>query len=136
MQVLWLGLHECCASWEPSSSVPQSLVEQFEAGNNPQSRVETATIYGHISGTVITTSSCIEKPQAKRIRQERACYAELEGYVNNSMYVCDCINLAYIFTLVYSVPQQQQCRLQKVVWLNSSLGPSLLLNPSLHIYTN
>jgi len=48
-------------------------VEQFEAGINPQSKVETLTMYGHVSGTVTMTSNCVEKPEAKKLRQERVC---------------------------------------------------------------
>lgn len=60
-------------------SVPSSLVEQYEAGKNPQAKVETITMYGHVSGIVTTTSSSTETPVSKKPRQERACYAEVEG---------------------------------------------------------
>ena len=46
-------------------------------------------MYGHVSGTVTTTSSSTytEKPEAKKLRQERVCYAEVEGYVYNFLYI-------------------------------------------------
>lgn len=61
-------------------------MEKFEAGINTQSKVEMITMYGHVSGTV-TTSNNIEKPEAKKLRQERACYAEVEGYVYNFCFI-------------------------------------------------
>ena len=52
---MWLGQPECYATWEPAESLPQCLVQQFEAGVVPETEVESVLLYGHVSNTVTVT---------------------------------------------------------------------------------
>ena len=81
MQVLWLGQAGCNATWKPAASLPNQLLEQFEDGSVPTARVESVPIYGHVSSTLTITKHGHQSltSDAKRMRQERPSYEDLEG---------------------------------------------------------
>ena len=74
-----MGIPECKATWEPASSVPQNLVAEFESGVTTVANVDTATLYGHVSSTMMVTHTTVTQPEAKKRKKERPCHTELEG---------------------------------------------------------
>ena len=81
-QVLWLGRPQCYATWEPASSLPHRLVDEFTAGLEAELQVDNVPMYGHISSTVTVAQQSSDSQKSKRQRQERPCHDELEGYIN------------------------------------------------------
>lgn len=81
MQVLWLGCPECFATWEPASSLPTTLIEQFESETIGESSAESVPLYGHVSSTVTINEHSIEQPIEKKKRRERPSVDDTEGYV-------------------------------------------------------
>ena len=57
-------------------------MEEFEAGMTVKSTAETEAVYGHVSSTVTVSkeTSDIEHHETKRIRLDRPCCDDLEGY--------------------------------------------------------
>ena len=55
IQILWLGSPECSATWEPLTSLPKKLIDNYEAGLRTESQVNITTNYGHISGMITVT---------------------------------------------------------------------------------
>lgn len=80
-KVLWVGRPECHATWEPAKSVPQYLVQQFEAGEASESEADTVPIYGHLSGIITTSKGSEDVQVAKKKKMERPCHEDVEGYV-------------------------------------------------------
>jgi hypothetical protein len=76
--VLWLGLPEVNATWEPACSLPQSLVDDYEAGISREAEVHTTTTYGH-SYTTVMISKKKDDPQPKKRKGQRPSRADLEG---------------------------------------------------------
>ncbi len=74
--MLWLGLSENASTWEPESSLPSTLVENFQAGITTEADALTEKLYGCTS-TILTVAS--QPPAAKRPMIERLCKAEVEG---------------------------------------------------------
>jgi hypothetical protein len=80
IQVLWLGCPNGYATWEPSSSLPPALVEQYEKQMTSDLTVETTPLYGHISTKVTVSHRSVQQPEAKKKKQERPCTEkEVEG---------------------------------------------------------
>ena len=78
-QVLWLGTPECNATWEPSTSIPQNLIDHYEAGLTADVTVNEIVQYGHTSGTINVTYTNDEKPATpKRAKCERPSFESLE----------------------------------------------------------
>ena len=78
--MLWLGQPECYATWEPAASLPQSLAQQFEGGILSRAEVETAPLCGHVSNVLTVSQKVSLTSDTKRMRKERPCHVELEGY--------------------------------------------------------
>jgi len=96
-QVLWLGQPQCNATWEPCSSLPPELIEDYETGIAREAAVETKFAYGHVVNTV--TISKTEAHGEKRKRQERPCVENLQGY-----FMCTLLTLfrySNIFPFLY-----------------------------------
>ena len=74
---------------EPASSLPHSLVQQFEAGEGTECTIETVSSYGHMSNTLNVVKKSVDEQQAKKIKLERPCCTNLEGYV----HTCTCISM-------------------------------------------
>jgi len=79
LQVLWLGVPQCKATWEPASSVPQDLMADFEAGVTTEVDIDTTSAYGHVSNTMTVTHKPVSQPEVKKRKEERPCHEELEG---------------------------------------------------------
>ena len=79
--MLWLGCPECFATWEPASSLPTSLIDQFESEAIVESSVESVPLYGHVSSTVTVAQSSAEQGPAKK-KQERTSVHDSQGYVD------------------------------------------------------
>lgn len=80
MQVVWLGLPEDMATWEPACSLPPSIVADYEAGITTEAEMHTATTYGH-SFTTFAVTKRDNKPRPKKRKEQRPSHASLEGYV-------------------------------------------------------
>ena len=83
VQVLWLGHPECKATWEPATSLPYELVEDYERGIIREATVDATPLYGHVFNTMSVTrrTDDILPRDAKKSKQERLCPDDLEGYV-------------------------------------------------------
>ena len=71
----------CYATWEPASSLPRSLVADFEAGITAEPTIETTSMYGHVSSTMTVSQIRTDQPQTKKRKEERPCHHDLEGYL-------------------------------------------------------
>lgn len=68
-QVAWFGCDEKMM-WEPASSLPQTLINEFEEGVICKESVVTDPSYGVMTHTlVVTKSSAAEPPHAKQARK-------------------------------------------------------------------
>ena len=67
MQVVWLGRPIADSTWEPESTLPSSLVRDYEAGILREIHAETFTTGGE---TVHTLSASVREPNAKRPRTD------------------------------------------------------------------
>lgn len=79
MQVLWLGRPEINATWEPAKSLPDGLVQEFEAGVLAEATVDKQAIFGHTSGTL--TVSVRNEDNKKKMKIDRPCLTDMEGCV-------------------------------------------------------
>ena len=79
-QVLWLGCPECFATWESASSLPTTLIEQFESETTAESTVESVPMYGHVSSIVTIAERSAEQPAGKKRRRERTNVDDTDGY--------------------------------------------------------
>ena len=77
-QVLWLGTPQCNATWEPSTSIPKNLIDQYEASSTVNVTVNNTVQYGHNSGAISVTYINAEEPLAKKARHERPSFESLE----------------------------------------------------------
>lgn len=68
--MLWLGRSEVHVSWEPESSLPQSVVREFETGQKMQTVTNTADSYGLVSCTLVPLASSVGSPITKKARTE------------------------------------------------------------------
>jgi len=82
---LWLGQPQCSATWEPASSLPLDLIEDYEAGISRESTLETKSMYGHVFNTMTIKRS--GAPETKKKKLERACIEDLEGYLLINNYI-------------------------------------------------
>ena len=64
----WLGKEEKL-TWEPSSSLPKELIDDFHKGVSSNEMVNTSRSYGAISHTLVMASKGIP-PKAKKMKQE------------------------------------------------------------------
>ena len=68
LQVAWLG-HKHRLTWEPASSISQSLIEEFECGNCTQVITTTDASYGVINHTLnVEKHDVTRPPQAKSMK--------------------------------------------------------------------
>ena len=69
-QVAWLANKETM-TWEPATSLPQVLIDEFEGGEcNQHVTVSTDACYGMVSHTlVVTKHDSKHPPQAKKQRK-------------------------------------------------------------------
>ena len=106
--VLWVGCPECYATWEPASSLPQDLIENFESGVSVETRVHLEPLYGHISGTITVSEMNITKvPVPKKARKQRQCLKDLEGYVG-FLYI-HASNECFNFTALLKMLKKHKC---------------------------
>jgi hypothetical protein len=57
-------------TWEPASSLPQALVDEFESGVTGREDVVTESSYGLVNHTlVVTTLNTGEPSEAKRVKK-------------------------------------------------------------------
>lgn len=75
-QVVWLGQPVTESSWEPSSGIPASMINEFENGIH---RVIDEQSYTSVGQTTFTLSSVLQQkntdmvpPEAKRVRSDDA----------------------------------------------------------------
>lgn len=57
IQVAWLGQQEQM-TWEPASTLPQSLIDEFEGGVIGVGETITNTQFGAINHTLVVATSC------------------------------------------------------------------------------
>ena len=67
MQVVWLGRPIADSTWEPESTIPPSLVREYEAGILREIHKQTFTTGGQ---TVHTLSASAREPNVKRPRTD------------------------------------------------------------------
>ena len=67
MQIVWLGRPITDSTWEPESTLPPSLVADYEAGIVREIQKESFTTGGQ---TVHTLSASATEPNVKRLRTE------------------------------------------------------------------
>ena len=69
------------ATWEPAISLPQALIQQFEDGVVTETSLQSEAQYGHVSNTLTVAQRKSDSPDPKRMRLERPCHEDLEGYI-------------------------------------------------------
>ena len=82
MQVLWLGKPEIEVKWVPATSLPKSLIDEYEDGRRTEGVQYCTDAYGQQTYTLETTCS----PQYsgtsnKKPRRERPVVEETKGWV-------------------------------------------------------
>ena len=71
VQVVWLGCNEKL-TWEPSSSLPQHLVEEFESNEPCAEEVLSDSSYGVVNHTLTVRKKSpptVQPPPAKQSRK-------------------------------------------------------------------
>lgn len=79
--MLWLGKLDLHTTWEPASSLPSTVIEEFEKGLISEGVLKKSSQYGHETSTIITEEKIKSKPEVKRTRIERPVIKESSGYV-------------------------------------------------------
>ena len=64
----WLG-QEGKLTWEPSSSLPKKLIDEFHKGLSFNELVNTSRSFGAINHTLVMASEGVQ-PKAKKLKQE------------------------------------------------------------------
>ena len=69
LQVLWLGKPEVSVTWEPESSIPPAVIEEFEKGIQAEVTQHVVESYGQHTFTleVINTSASLHPAKKPRI---------------------------------------------------------------------
>ena len=78
LQILWLGLPDDSATWEPACSLPSTLVEDYEAGISREAEMNVVTTYGH-SFTTITVRKKENESIPKKRKEHCLSHTKLEG---------------------------------------------------------
>lgn len=86
LQVLWLGKPEKAISWEPESSLPAAVVQEFESGISAEVTQHVAESYGQHTFTLEVSSTSARVNPAKKPRISRPVVSKTTGYVYRYMY--------------------------------------------------
>ena len=71
LQVLWLGKSNLEVTWEPESSLPIAVVQEFENKISSEAYEQTASQYGYESSTIMIADNEKELQPNKRAKMER-----------------------------------------------------------------
>ena len=69
-QVLWLGKPDVQVTWEPASSLPPRVIEEFEKGIEVETCQHSTHQYGYEASTIVTLQKPESQPQ-KKARRDR-----------------------------------------------------------------
>ena len=58
-------------TWEPASSLPVAVIQEFEKGSMPKAVQYSSDCYGHGTSTIIVEESTFESTPSKKIRTDR-----------------------------------------------------------------
>lgn len=68
LQVAWLG-HKEQMTWEPASTLPQVLIDEFESGTGLDEQIITDIRFGVVNHTVVmATSGAKDAPPQKKAK--------------------------------------------------------------------
>ena len=78
-QVLWLGQPEPQASWITSTSLPPSLVDEYESGIAAEANTEIEDSYGQFTNTICVVKRNEGVPYVKKPRKDRPVLSVVDG---------------------------------------------------------
>lgn len=82
IKVLWLGAPDKETTWEPASSLPLRLIEQFESNIVAEVTTEKEECYGNVSNVItIKKKEELQQSSTKRAHIERLVPGNIQGYV-------------------------------------------------------
>ena len=68
--MLWLGKPDLHVTWEPASSLPAAVIEEFEKGSVPKAVHCSVDHYGHGTNTLVVEHATESQPR-KKARTDR-----------------------------------------------------------------
>ena len=68
--MLWLGKPDLQVTWEPASSLPVAVIEEFEKGLIPQAVQSSSNSYGHGTTTIVVEENTSEPQPSKKARTD------------------------------------------------------------------
>ena len=78
-QVLWLGKPDVEVTWEPESSLPQAIVQEFENNITNEISEKKTSQYGYDCNTLVVESEMDQLQPNKKSKIERPVIQESEG---------------------------------------------------------
>ena len=81
MQVLWLGKEDVNVTWEPASSLPQAVVDEFEKGVECTAVQQNSDFYGQKTCTLHIETKTLQSSASKRPRTDRPVIQSNDGWV-------------------------------------------------------
>ena len=89
--MLWLDLH---VTWEPTSSLPAAVIEEFEKGSVPKAVHCSVDHYGHGTNTLVVEEYATESQPRKKAHTDRPLVECSRGLVYSTQNtVSDLINV-------------------------------------------
>ena len=77
--MLWLGKPDLQITWEPESSLPFEVIQEFEKEIKHEAYEETASQYGYNSSIIMIADSKQETQPSKKARRERPVIQDSDG---------------------------------------------------------
>ena len=78
-QVLWLGKPDVEVTWEPESSLPQAIVQEFESNITSEVTEKKTSQYGYDCNTLVVESEVDPLQLNKKSKIECPIIQESEG---------------------------------------------------------